>query len=74
MSVSEEFSQRNQRIIIEILLKHYKSLTLFELKRKSQLANLYFFKALEQLEQKDILERTRKNNNNIWILLKGSGL
>lgn len=73
MSVSEEFQQRNQRIIIEKLAKENKSLTLLELKRKSQLANLYFFKALEQLEQKDILERTRKNNN-IWIILKGSGL
>ncbi len=73
MSVFEEFQQKNQRIIYEILVKENKSLTLLELKRKSQLANLYFFKALEQLEQKDILERTRKNNN-IWILLKGSGL
>ncbi|MFX1282974.1 MAG: hypothetical protein ACFFB5_04930 [Promethearchaeota archaeon] len=69
MSVFEEFQQRNQRIIHEILVKENKSLSLFELKKKSQLANLYFFKALDQLEQKDVLERKRKYNN-IWISLK----
>lgn len=57
MSMSDEFQQRNQRIIIETLARNKNSLTLLELKMKSQLANLYFFQALEQLERKNFLER-----------------
>lgn len=71
MSVSEESHERNQIIIIEKLAKNKNSLTLLELKKKSQLANLYFFQALIQLEHNNILERIKKDDIT-WIFLKNT--
>lgn len=44
------------------------SLPLLELKKKTKLANIYFFKALEQLEGDGIIERVKSNDETLIIL------
>jgi len=68
MSITKGYQQKNQKKIVETLNANDKTLTLLELKNKSQLANLYFFQALNQLEQNKIIERKKKDNQTLVTL------
>ena len=58
--------QKKKRIIVETLRKNENQLQLLELKIKSKLPNLYFFKALETLENENVILRFKKHNET-WI-------
>lgn len=64
----ENKDQQNQQIIIKTLSSNNNTITLLELKQTSQLANLYFFKALDQLEDQNRIEKAKKDGIT-WILL-----
>lgn len=64
-----ELNQQNQALIVKILSSHQNSLILAELKKYTKLANMYFFKALEALEDSNKVERVKKGNET-WIILK----
>ena len=69
MSISEEFSQQNQEIILKVLQKNDRPLSLLELKKKTALANLYFFKGLRALERNKIIQKIMKEGKT-WVLLR----
>ncbi|MHA2363086.1 MAG: hypothetical protein ACXAC7_03950 [Candidatus Hodarchaeales archaeon] len=68
MANLEKLELNNQKVIIEVLKAHNNSLSFLELKKKTKLANMYFIKALENLEQIKKLERVKKEKET-WILL-----
>ncbi len=68
MTNIEVKDQQAQQIIIDILSSNNNTLTLLELKQASQLANLYFFKALDQLEAHIKIEKVKKDGIT-WIML-----
>ncbi len=68
MSNIDDKEQQNQQKIINTLSSNNNTLTLLELKQASQLANLYFFKALDQLEDQNRIDITKKDGIS-WILL-----
>ncbi|UCE14738.1 MAG: hypothetical protein JSV04_06040 [Candidatus Heimdallarchaeota archaeon] len=55
-----------------LLLSTDHSLPLLELKKKTKLANLYFFKALEHLENEGIIERVKDEDETLIILRESS--
>lgn len=58
--------QKNKRKILDILRENENQLLFLELKKKSILPNLYFFKALEALENDNTILRFKKHNET-WI-------
>lgn len=69
MSISEEFSEQNQEVILKVLQKHSRPLQLLELKKESTLANLYFFEGLKTLEQNQLIQKTMIEGKT-WISLR----
>jgi uncharacterized membrane protein len=61
--------EQHQALIIKTLTSHQNSLILADLKKITKLANMYFIKALEKLENKKIIERVKKEKET-WIILK----
>ncbi|MHA2101375.1 MAG: hypothetical protein ACW99A_22180 [Candidatus Kariarchaeaceae archaeon] len=61
--------EQHQALIIKTLTSHQNSLILADLKKITKLANMYFIKALEVLENKKIIERVKKEKET-WIKLK----
>ncbi|MHA2297723.1 MAG: hypothetical protein ACXADA_16970 [Candidatus Hodarchaeales archaeon] len=58
-----------QKKIIEVIQSANKEFKLLELKQKTKLANLYFFKALEELLLKGKIEKTVIDNETMIKLL-----
>lgn len=56
--------------IIRTLMSCNGSLILLDLKQKSGLANLYFFKALEQLLKRGMVEKTLINRRTLIRLVR----
>ena len=50
----------NKNIIIAVLQRNNKSMTLLALKKESKLANLYFFQALNVLKEKKIIKEEKR--------------
>ena len=64
--IQTDLYQKNKRLILEILKKNENQLLLLELKIKSKLPNLYFFKTLRTLENENIILQFKKRNET-WI-------
>ncbi len=69
MSISEDSSKQNQEVILRVLQKYERPLQLLELKKKSALANLYFFEGLKKLERNQLIQKTMIEGKT-WILLR----
>ncbi len=69
MSISEETSQQNQEVILGVLQKNDRPWQLLELKRKTTLANLYFFEGLKALERNQLIQKIMKEGKT-WISLR----
>jgi hypothetical protein len=65
---TENNDQTRQQIILDTLSNNNNSLTLLDLKQASQIANLYFFKALDQLESQNAIKKVKKDRIT-WITL-----
>jgi hypothetical protein len=65
---TENNDQTRQQIILDTLSNNNNSLTLLDLKQASQIANLYFFKALDQLESQNAIKKVKKDRIT-WIIL-----
>jgi hypothetical protein len=59
-------NHENKKRIIKVLKTNDNQLSLLELKKKSKLANLYFFKALETLEKENIILKYT-DHDETWI-------
>ncbi|UCG01506.1 MAG: hypothetical protein JSW11_18055 [Candidatus Heimdallarchaeota archaeon] len=57
MSISKDFSQKNQEVILNTLQSNDSPLQLLELKKRTALANLFFFEGLKALEQKQLIQK-----------------
>ncbi|MHA2306492.1 MAG: hypothetical protein ACXACU_13995 [Candidatus Hodarchaeales archaeon] len=68
MVATENNDQTRQQIILDTLSNNNNSLTLLDLKQASQIANLYFFKALDQLESQNAIKKVKKDRIT-WITL-----
>lgn len=68
MVLTSDLLKEHRKLIRKILSESNGYLSLLELKKKTKLANLYFFKALEELETKEILKKSNKGNE-IFIIL-----
>ncbi len=68
MSISENISKENQEVILRVLQKFERPLQLLELKKKSALANLYFFEGLKKLERNQLIQQTMIKGKT-WISL-----
>ena len=64
MATNERLSE-NQDVIIDVLKGHNKSMTLLALKKESKLANLYFFQALNVLQEKKIVKVEKSSSTTI---------
>ncbi|MHA1988335.1 MAG: hypothetical protein ACW98D_17005 [Promethearchaeota archaeon] len=69
MVVESEFS-RNQEIILNVLKRNDRSMLLLDLKKETKLANLYFFKALSELEEKKKVQKRVVETSTMISLLE----
>jgi hypothetical protein len=68
MSISKKFSQQSQEVILRVLQENDQPLELQELKKKTALANLYFFEGLKALERNRQIQKTMREGKT-WISL-----
>jgi hypothetical protein len=68
MTTNQHSDLGNQQLIIQTLSVNNHSMTLLELKQTTKLANLYFFKALEQLKTQNMIVEEKKDSQT-WIAL-----
>lgn len=68
MSISKKFSQQSQEVILRVLQENDQPLQLLELKKKTALANLYFFEGLKALERNRQIQKTMREGKT-WISL-----
>lgn len=68
--INPETHQNNKNTILYALKSNGNSLVFLDLKKKSKLPNLYFFKALEDLEKEKLVYRFNENNDT-WIKITG---
>jgi hypothetical protein len=69
MSISEDLTKQNQEVILRVLQKNDRHLQLLELKKKTALANLYFFEGLKTLERNRLIQKTMIEGRT-WISLR----
>ncbi len=69
MSETDKLNDKNQRLIIDTLVLNNNSLLILELKKETKLANLYFFRALKNLEKENIIEKVSREGET-WISLR----
>ncbi|MFX0086551.1 MAG: hypothetical protein ACFFAU_12845 [Candidatus Hodarchaeota archaeon] len=72
MGINPQTNLHNQKLIIQTLFENNHSMTILHLKQITKLANLYFFKALEELKIQNMIIEEKKERKT-WIRLLDEG-